>query len=394
VRDLSAALAIAGRILRQRVRDRSAIVFALGMPLVLSLAFTALVPGEFGGFHARYVVVDQDGGPLARALVDDVFGGLVAAGVADVDELADEAEAVAQVKAGDAGAGIVIPAGTSDAIGRGEPAQIRVLSGDAAIAVEVARSAVASFANEVGAAQLMIATTAATGGAVTAETIAEAQAALRAPSPIQVIEDRTDKLQAGLATFYGAAMAIMFVFFATQYGALALLGDREVGTLNRLLAAPIAPAAIILGSSLAGFALGLVAMTVLVLATTAVAGADWGPPVLVALLVFAAVVAAMGISTLVSTVAKTQRQAGGLNAIIAIGMSAIGGVFIPLSQAPEVMTTISQITPHAWFLRGVATLAGSAPGAADIAPSLAVLLAMGALTGVIGLARARRSLTA
>ena len=42
-----------------------------------------------------------------------------------------------------------------------------------------------------------------------------------------------------MATFYGAAMAIMFVFFATQYGALALLGERRDGTLNRLLAAPV-----------------------------------------------------------------------------------------------------------------------------------------------------------
>ena len=45
--------------------------------------------------------------------------------------------------------------------------------------------------------------------------------------------------QASLATFYGAAMAIMFVFFATQYGALALLADRQVGTMSRFLAAPI-----------------------------------------------------------------------------------------------------------------------------------------------------------
>ena len=97
-----------------------------------------------------------------------------------------------------------------------------------------------------------------------------------------------------MATFYGAAMAIMFVFFATQYGALALLAERRDGTLARLLAAPVAPAAIVLGGSLAGMVLGLVAMTTLVVATTVLVHASWGPPVLLAVLLIAAVIAATG----------------------------------------------------------------------------------------------------
>jgi ABC-2 type transport system permease protein len=240
----------------------------------------------------------------------------------------------------------------------------------------------------------MVATTVATGGAAGEEIVARAQAALAEPSPIRVVEDATETLQAGLATFYGAAMAIMFVFFATQYGALALLGDREVGTLNRLLAAPIAPATIIFGSSLAGFVLGLVAMTVLVVATTLFVGAAWGPPLLVALLILAAVVAAMGISTLAATLARTVRQAGGLNAIIALSLAAIGGVFIPVHQGPELLASISLVTPHAWFLRGVSTLAATDPDVIAILPSLAALVGIGVVTGAVGLARARRSLVA
>jgi ABC-2 type transport system permease protein len=298
------------------------------------------------------------------------------------------------VKAGEAGAAIVIPPGFSAAVQAGKPSEIRILSGEYLVSAEIARSTVAAFANDTGAVQLMLATTSATGGRIEPATLARAQDALHENSPIATANLRTENLQAGLATFYGAAMAIMFVFFATQYGALAILADREAGTLNRLLAAPIRPAAIIFGSSLAGFALGLVAMTVLIVGTTMLAGASWGPPALVALLVVAAVLAAMGISTLVSTVARTPRQAGGLNAIIAIAMSAVGGVFIPLSQAPELMATISLATPHAWFLRGVNSLAGSSPGLLDIALPVVVLAAMGAVTGGIGLVRARRSLIA
>ncbi len=102
----------------------------------------------------------------------------------------------------------------------------------------------------------------------------------------------------------------------------------------------------------------------------------------------------MGISALVATLARTPQQAGGLNAIVAISMAAIGGVFIPLSQAPSILVSISQVTPHAWFLRGINTLAGPGVGPADVALPVAVLLAMGAATGAIGLGRARRSLVA
>lgn len=389
-----AALVIAARILRQRLRDRSAIIFSIVTPLGLAVAFASLIPNDFAAFHTRFLVVDHDGGRVASALVDDALGRLVTAGVADVDRVPTEDEATAILRDEGAAAAIVIPAGFSDDITAGRPTEVRILGGAFPASLGVARSTVEGFASAIGAVQLMVATTAAVGQPIDATTVQRATAAIQEPSPIGVAEDRTERLQASLGTFYGAAMAIMFVFFATQYGALAILADRQVGTLNRLLAAPIAPAAIILGSALAGFALGLVSMAVLIVATTLLVGATWGPPLLVAMLVLAAVIAAMGISTIVASVAKTPAQAGGLNAIVAISMAAIGGVFIPLSQAPPVLQTISSITPHAWFIRGINTLAGANVDLAAIAPSVAVLLAMGLVTGTIGLLRARRSLVA
>ena len=79
---------------------------------------------------------------------------------------------------------------------------------------------------------------------------------------------------------------------------------------------------------------------------------------------------------------------------IALSMAAIGGVFLPLSQAPATLVTLSQITPHAWFLRGIDTLADPAATFADVLPSIVVLLGMGLAAGAIGLVRARRALVA
>jgi ABC-2 type transport system permease protein len=389
---MRAALVIAARILRQRLRDRSAIVFSILTPLGLALAFSVLIPNEFTSFQTRFVVVDHDRGDVAAVLIDDVLGSLVRAGVVELDAAADDAAAADEVRAGAAGAAIIIPPGFSEAIGAGRATEVRVVGGEFAISLELARSAVSRFASLVGAAQLSIATTAASGGVIDTATIEAARAAVAGPAPINVVAAPLESRQASLSTFYGAAMAIMFVFFATQYGALALLADRQVGTMSRLLAAPIAPAAILTGTSLAGFVLGLTSMVVLWLATTFLQGANWGPPPLVALLVVAAVSAAMGISTLVASVARTPQQAGGLNAIVALSMSAIGGVFIPISQAPEALGQAAQVTPHFWFLRGIEGLAAPSASLADVVVPVAILLAMGAATGVVGLLRARGAL--
>jgi ABC-2 type transport system permease protein len=389
---MRAAFVIAGRILRQRIRDRSAILFAVLTPLGLALAFAAIIPDFTSDFHTTVAVVDGDHDAAAQALIDGPIGGLASNGIADIRMLPTEADARAAVASEQVGVAIVIPAGFSDAIHAATPVEVRILGGANPVAREIARSSVTAFAEQVDAAQLTVQTVAATGQAVDAATVARIRTTLLGDPPIALNDVSAAHRQASMATFYSAAMAIMFVFFATQYGALAILSERRVGTLNRLLGAPISQASVILGGSLAGFVLGLIAMSILVVATTLIGHAAWGPPPLVALLIVAADVAAIGISTLVATLAKTVEQAGGLNAIIALCMAAIGGVFIPLSQAPEILARISLITPHAWFLRAIDTLSVPSAVIGDIVPTLLVLVAMGAVTGALGLVRARKAL--
>jgi ABC-2 type transport system permease protein len=389
---MRAALLITGRILRQRLRDRSAIIFAILTPLGLAIAFSLLIPNEFNTFHTTIVVVNQDGGPMADTLVTKVLGHLASADVADIKPMGSENLAEQSIRDGTYGAAVIIPAGFSEAVMAGQPTQVRIIGGQYSVAVEVARATVARFASDVGAVQLMLATAAAAGATPDAGTVARAQEAVQLPAPVAVTDQGMERVQASLATFYGAAMAIMFVFFATQYGALAILAERQTGTLNRLLAAPISQGSVLLGSALAGLVLGFVAMSILLVATTLLVGASWGPPALVLLLICAAVVAAMGISMVVATLARSVGQAGSLNAIVAISLSALGGVFIPLSQAPEALVNVSLITPHAWFLRAIDTLSGPSPTLAGILPSIAVLTGMGVVLGGIGLMRARRAL--
>ena len=114
----------------------------------------------------------------------------------------------------------------------------------------------------------------------------------RSRSPTGETQDRV----ASTTTFYGASMAVLFVFFAAQFGVLGLLAERRDGTLARMLAAPIAPATILLGKVIVSLVVASISMSVIVVATTLLLGADWGDPLAVAALIVATALAATGIA--------------------------------------------------------------------------------------------------
>jgi ABC-2 type transport system permease protein len=130
-------------------------------------------------------------------------------------------------------------------------------------------------------------------------------------------------------------------------------------------------------------------MAVLIVATSLLMGADWGNPVGVSLLVLAGVFAAMGIQSVVTTLAKSDEQAAGYGSIVGVTLGLLGGTFFPLSQAPPAIQGLSSLTPHAWLMRGFGELSGGAGTVADIVPALGALLLMGLVTGAIALARSR-----
>ena len=299
--DAAGALFIAARAIRQRIRDRSAILFALIIPLGLAAAFSLLIPSGTG-FHAAFVVHDADGGSVAAALVEHLTGPVAEAGFADVAVATSEVTALDALDDGSTSVAILIPAGFSEAVTGGSPTTIRLVGlAEAPIGAQIASSVVGGFTSEVGAIQLAIVTAEDWNPGQPLPTIdpAMVSAVQSLPSPIKVSDTTLDRRQADNTTFYAAAMSIMFVFFTTIHGPLGLLGERRIGTLPRLLAAPIRPGSIIVGAALVSATLGLVSMAVLVVATTLLLGATWGPPLFVAALCVAAVIAAMGVSMLV-----------------------------------------------------------------------------------------------
>ncbi|MDH5372956.1 MAG: ABC transporter permease [Acidimicrobiia bacterium] len=388
---MKAAIIIAAKDLRQRVRDRSAIIMGIVAPFALAAIFSLLLPSS-QGFHTEYAVVDLDHGPVSALFTEQILPGVVDSGFADVRTVDDREAAAVLVEGGEVDAAFVIPAGFSQSITSGRDATISIIGNvDAGFSTQIAEAIASSFAEEVNAVSLSVA--AALGGftVIQPEALADLSARAAVFEPAILVEDsEADSKQMTDKTFYSASMAIMFLFFTAQFGILSLLAERRQGTLPRLVAAPVGPWTIVIGKALTGFVLGVVAMTVLIAASTLLLGADWGNPIGVVLLALAAVVSATGVSAMAATMARTEEQASGWNAIVAMTLAILGGTFFSLDRAPEFVGRLSLLTPHAWFLRGLDELASPAGGVADVLPATGVMVAIGVVTGGIGLLRARK----
>ena len=312
------ALIITAKDLRQRLRDRSIIMFAVLAPLGLAVIFSMLLRGATS-FHADYVVVDLDGGSLATTFTGQVLGGLTDAGVATIETRATEADArqaveVANAAGWKADAAFVIPLGFSEAIAAGQPTSIVILGAkDAGLATEVARSVAARFADGVASVQLAVLTVGDLRGTPPAGADMAAIVAAAQQPAIALVDTGADLRQLSWATFFSSAMAVLFLFFAVQSGMLSLFEERRQGTLARMLAGPIRPGTILAGKALGSFVTGVASLVVLIVATTVMLGADWGPPPGVALIVVSAVISAIGITTLVTSFMKTADGAGAAN---------------------------------------------------------------------------------
>ena len=389
---MRAALDIALKDLKQRIRDRSAILIAIVAPFALAALFSLMLGDIEQDFNARWAVVDLDGGEIAVAFAEGPIAGLEEAGVITVDALDSVEAARKAVDERSADTAIIIPEGFSESAASGAGGSIELIGNpDASISAQVARSVLASFTSQVDAVGISVATALFEAGQLPDDATTQALAVLAQaqPDPIVVVDDAAADRNASTSTYYAGAMAILFVFLGAQFGVTSLLTEKRTKTLSRMVAAPLKPISILVGKSMVSMVLAIVSMSVIIVGTALLLGARWGDPLAVAALVLAAALAATGIALLAVGFAKTEDQAGSLVAIVTITLAVLGGSFFPVAQGPGLMSQLSQLTPHNWFLKGVDDIS-TGGDVVSSAPSIAVLAIIGLVTGAIGMWRARR----
>ena len=391
------ALVIASKDLKRSVRDRSAIITAVVAPLALAFILSTVLGGADGSsLNVTFAVVDQDGGDVSAVLVDDILPSLESEGVELIEtDSVDEARRMAEE--GEVSAAFVLPEGFTEAVQSSEPAEITILTDpESEIGTQVAHSVAESYATELNAVRLSIGTVVAgSEGAADSPEIQKLQAdAGTVQMPARLVESSAGSRQFDSNTFFAAGIGVFFLFFTAQLGAVSLLQERKEGTLARLLAAPVSRGAIVGGKAIYGFVIGAMSMAILIVASIFLMGSSWGDPLAVTVVVLGAVFAAMGLQSLVATLASTDEQAAGYGAIVGVTLGLLGGTFFPIAQAPGLMANLSLLSPHRWILRSLGELSGGAGTLGDVLPAVGALVLFGAITGAIALVRARSMVVA
>lgn len=388
---------IALKDIRLRLRDLSAIILGIVAPLalavILDLVFGSAFGASGGGLDLQFGVVDLDGSEISEGFALTLEE-LEADGLAVVMRFEDTTSADEALQGGDLDSYFVLDDGLGRAVLGGSTPRIRVVGDiDAPTSTRIAASIAERFITGVEATRLAILTVGRVEGRpLEPERIAALQQeARRAAFSYSITDSSAETRQLDPTTYFSAGMGVFFLFFTVQFGVSGLLEEEREGTLARLLAAPVRRESVIAGKGLVSFGLGTLSMVILVAATTWLIGARWGSPAGVILLIVTGVLSGTGIMALVASAARTPEGAGNLGSIIAVILGMLGGTFFQVGQGDDLLSRLSLVTPHAWFLRGLGDLAGGAQWTSAL-PAAGAMAVFALITGSLGWVLLRRRL--
>ncbi len=195
--------------------------------------------------------------------------------------------------------------------------------------------------------------------------------------------------------FIAPGIMAMTVMMSVMTGLPAAIShEKEVGTLDGMMAAPINRLTIILGKTLAQTARGLLQGTLILILAVALFGVTiQGSILLVFALLLLGVFSFVGFGVVITSFAKDQETAMMIMMTLMFPMMFLSGVFFPIQQMPWYMQSISKALPLTYLadaLRKVMVLGAGVP---TITLELAVLIGFGVIMTSIAVPVFRRAMT-
>lgn len=364
--------------LRRRLRDKSVLIFSLAVPLALMTVLNLLLGGvSEGDLEPVDLAVSADADDQLAGVVVDA---LASTGIVDVT-VTDSDDPHADVGAGSADLGMVVPSGFTAALTSGEPAPVQFVMGDGAglsgqVLVTVAKGVVEQLRGA------SVAAVAAGAAGLEPDRASQlAQQVLDAQAQVQLSQGEASSEQLSTGGMLIAGQAGLFLMFTVGFGVLGLIAEREEGTLVRLRSMPVRGSTIVAAKALTAFVLGIVATGVLLTVGSVLFNVDFGSLPAVAALVLTAVLAATSLTFVVVRLARTAEQANVVQSIIALVLGMSGGAFFPIT-ATGVVGTIVDLNPIAAFTRGLGITSGGG-GLAAIGVPVAIMLGFAAVCLVV-----------
>jgi len=195
--------------------------------------------------------------------------------------------------------------------------------------------------------------------------------------------------------FIAPGIMAMTVMMSVMTGLPAAIShEKEVGTLDGMMAAPINRLAIILGKTLAQTARGLLqGILILALAVALFGVTIHGSILLVFALLLLGVFSFVGLGVVITSFAKDQETAMMIMMTLMFPMMFLSGVFFPIQQMPWYMQDISKFLPLTYAATALRKVMVLGAGVSMITTELAVLIGFGVVMTAIAVPVFRRAMT-
>jgi len=371
--------ALVRRLVEEIRRDRPSLALLFIAPILITGLITYIL--RESDRPAVHAVIVGPAGPAGSAIGGAVSTALTAQG-ATVATAADEATARSMIAEGDATVAIVIPA----AITAGQAPSFTIVTNGIDPSGEGAQVAAATRA---------LASAAATASGTTPPTI-EHETLYGAPGSDPI------------SPYAPALVGFFIYFFVYLLTGVSFLRERTGGTLERLMATPVAQPEIVTGYTL-GFGLfAIVQVAILmcwVLGTVHVPSIGplpafaiglgvpiSGSPLVAYVVVVVLALGAVSLGIFLSTFARTELQVIQFIPIVLVPQFLLSGVLFPVSSLPEVVRFFVPFMPLSYAVNALrhVFIAGAGLDSPDVQLDLLVLAGFAVLFGAIASLTIRR----
>jgi len=365
----SSLVAVMRKEFKHIFRDRGTLALFFTLPIIQLTLFGFL---DQNVRDLPTVVADQDQSRYSRELLDDLRATRTFA-IARVTNSPDEARAM--IARGDARVGIVIPPDYRDRRARGDNAQFLVL-------IDGSDSNVSAQA------------LAAINGLVAQHNLdlAEARGAKPEMSAQPIILFNPDGRTANY--IIPGLVAVLLQLAAMVLSSIAIVREREQGTMEQLLVTPINPTGLVLGKLAPYLVIGIIEMGLIL----AIMRWFFGVPIqgnLLFLFVTAVfyLFALLALGLTISMRAQTAMQAQQMAQMLLLPSIFLSGYIFPVAGLPRVLYWIGRGLPATHMINIMRGAVLRSAGPFDLLPSLLALAAISVILVTISI-RGVRKLTA
>jgi ABC-2 type transport system permease protein len=361
---LGRILVVARKELIQLRRDRLTIGMMVMLPLMQLVLFGYAIDTDVR--HMPTIVYDADRTAASR----DLARRLEVTGYYDViGQARDYGDIETEMRSGDAGVALVIPARYGADLARGRPAHVQLLvDGSDPQTVASATNTAASVISQLAAKEA-------------------AARGVRAP-PIDVATSILYNPDLRTAVYIVPGLVgVILTLTMVMFTSMAIVRERERGTLEQLIVSPVRSVELVIGKIVPYIAIGYVQMSLILIVGTQLFDVPFAGSIgLLYLLASLFIAGNLALGLFFSTLARTQQQAMQMSFFFLLPNILLSGFMFPFSGMPRFAQILSTGLPLTHFLRIIRGVVLKGAGFAELAPevlSLAIILGvLVALTSV------------